>query len=298
MWEVLDVVNTFIVNATDYIFGWILYLNRDVALFTVAILTSACLTFIRKWTTDQNWLTRADADARRLGQLIKEARKTRDKEAVRRHKDTITTIKVKSMKFEGKPLLWALLPIGLLATWAFGRLAFVPPRVDETVDVKMYLPKTAVGQYVHIAPEDGIEAVGGWVQPVVDDAWPKPANIWDKYNMMSYHYVFNKLGALPQPEGVAVWKLIAKDSRIHTLKIRYNGRTYEKEFFAGRRQYPVSFSTYTDTTVQGVEVAMKPLKLFDWVGALDVLWLQPWIVAYLLIAIPFVSILKKVFKIY
>jgi hypothetical protein len=40
------------------------------------------------------------------------------------------------------------------------------------------------------------------------------------------------------------------------------------------------------------------MKLFGAVGGIDVLFLPPWLVAYLLIAIPFVSILKRLFRIH
>ena len=41
---------------------------------------------------------------------------------------------------------------------------------------------------------------------------------------------------------------------------------------------------------------MRQMKLFGLVGGL--LFLPPWLVAYLLIAIPFVSVVKRLFGIY
>ncbi len=43
----LEAFNTCLVNALDYVFGWMLLLPRDLSLFSVAILTSASLSLIR-----------------------------------------------------------------------------------------------------------------------------------------------------------------------------------------------------------------------------------------------------------
>lgn len=291
----LEAFNTCLVNALDYVFGWMLLLPRDLSLFSVAILTSASLSLIRKWTTDQAWLARADADTKRLHALIREAKQAKDRDAVARYKATITRIKVKSMKFEGKPLLWALVPVALLATWAFSRLAFVPPPAGATLTVRAHLPKSYIGQTIHMAPEEGIESVNGWFQKVVEDKQTPPTtNLWDKCNRKVCAF----LKMLPQPEAVAEWQIVSQDANPHTVKIRFSGRTYEKEVLAGRRQYAPALTLYPDAPVQAVELVMKPMKLFDYVGALDFLFLPPWLVAYLLIAIPFVTILRRVLRIY
>jgi len=117
----LETINSLLVHAADWVFGWILYLPRDLALFSVAVLTSASLTFVRKWTTDQEWLHRAVADEARQNQLRKEAKKRGDKEAVQRHKDVVTLIKMKSMRFEGKPLLWWRISLPRYPAFGTGR---------------------------------------------------------------------------------------------------------------------------------------------------------------------------------
>ncbi|MFZ4394316.1 MAG: hypothetical protein ACOYOU_01665 [Kiritimatiellia bacterium] len=290
----LEAINTCLVNALDYVFGWMLLLPRDLSLFSVAILTSASLSLIRKWTTDQAWLARADADTKRLHALIREAKQARDREAVARYKATITRIKVKAMKFEGKPLLWSLVPVALLATWAFSRLAFVPPPAGATLTVRAHLSKSYIGQTIHMAPEEGVETVNGWFQTVVEDARVPPTNLWDKCN----NKVCTFFNMLPQPEAVAEWQIVSKDTNPHVMKIRFGGRTYAQEVLAGKRQYAPALTVYLAAPVQAVELVMKPMKLFGGVGAIDFLFLPPWLVAYLLIAIPFVTILRRVLRIY
>lgn len=299
----MEALNAWIANAADWIFGWILFLPRDLALFSVAVLTSAALTFVRKWTTDQKWLHRAVADEERQNLLIREAKKRADKEAVKRHKETITLIKMKSMRFEGKPLLWALIPVALLATWAFSRLAYVPPRVNEPVEVRATIPHAATGQLVHLAPESGVDVADGWIQSVVLDNPAAASGLWDEVSFWlsdrmraAYNTVtgwFHQPPVTPPPpDHVAVWRIIPRDSQPHVLNVRYLDHTYEMPFFAGRRQYEAPVQVFEDSPLQSLEVVLKPVRLFDFVG--DLWFLQPWIVAYLLICIPFVTILRKV----
>ena len=76
-----NALNDVIVNAMDYVLGWILYLPRDVQLFLVAILTSAILTFSRLFSTDQPWLRQAkrESEARRnVGILFDDNRLTQE----------------------------------------------------------------------------------------------------------------------------------------------------------------------------------------------------------------------------
>jgi uncharacterized membrane protein (DUF106 family) len=303
MMEFFNVFNAWVANATDCLFGWILYLPRDLSLFCVAVLTSAALNLTRKARTkDQEWLHRSVADEERQNALIKEAKKRGDKEAVKRHKDTINLIKMKTMKYEGKPLLWALLPVGLLATWAFMRMAYVPPRLHETVEVRAYVPRSAIGQVAHLAPEPGIEAVDGWVQPVVDDRPAVIEGFWDKAGVWIGDHLRGpfegKLSAPAAPptlEGAVSWRIRATDNRVHTLKVRFAGRTYETTFVAGRRQYEEPVKMFEDAAVQSIEVVLKPMRLFNFVGDL---WIIPaWMTAYLMICIAFFFIFRRVFHI-
>lgn len=291
----LEAAGNFIVAAMDYLLGWVLYLPRDLMLFTVAVLTSAMLSFVRLFSTDQDWLKRAAADRKRLGELIKQAKRRGDKQARKRHKATLTLIKLKSLRFEAKPLLYAVVPIALLATWCFSRLGFHPPAPGETIEVRAYLRTSAIGRLAHLLPQEGLRAEGGWVRRVVKDR-PGPAEgWWDGFNARSRSW----LGVDPPLEALASWRIKA-DGRegVRVLKLRCAGRTYEKELLVGCRRYAPAARAYQDGPVQFIELAMRPVKLFGVIGGIDVLYLPPWLVAYLLIAIPFVGILKRVFRIH
>ena len=152
----LDWLNNAILTVTDPALGWLLALPATVAIFIVALGTALLMLAIRRFTTDQDLLARCKRDKARLKQLIREARRRDDSEAVavfgsavrgalskagltpdaqdarrieamlrrmekrkdiRRFKATIAAIGVKTLWAEVKPLLVALIPIALLATW-------------------------------------------------------------------------------------------------------------------------------------------------------------------------------------
>ena len=291
----LEAFNNVVLLLTDPFLNWLLHLPRELAIFIVAILTSLALTFSRKWVTDQEWLRRADADAKRLKTLIREAKARRDKEAAKRYKTSMGEIKLRSLKYEGKPLLVAILPILLLATWGFNRLGCFPPQEGETVAIKMYVPRGGIDGVVHILPLPEVEAQNGWVQQIVLDTYPEPASRWEEVT----GGIAEWLNIRPPLGGVATWKLQAPARREpYVLRMVYNGEIYEKDFTVGQKTYAAqAVLVDMDGPVQATEQMLRQVRMFGVIGGFGPFF-PPWLVAYLLIAIPFVSILKRTCKIY
>lgn len=300
-----EAINDFVANGMDYVLAWILYLPRDVKLFLVAIMTSTLMTVVRVWTTDQEWLGRADADVKRLGELIKQAKREGDTEAKKRRKATVNLIKLKGLKFEGKPLLWVIIPVALLATWCFTRLAFEPPKTGEAVEVRLYAAKSAIGNFPHLILPEGSGLTFGEnanaVQEIVPDEPMTYEGFWDR---SVNGFVGGYMHWLPwygeQPlGGVARWRITptTEGDQTHVLTFVYGGKTYQKELRAGGLYYPAQFQFYDDN-VQAIEIVMKPVKLGGVIGGIDWLVIPGWLLAYLVIVIPFVTILKRVLRIY
>lgn len=291
----LEAINNFILMLADPLLNWLLIFPRYAVIFIVAILTSAAITFSRRWATDQEWLKRADDDVKRIKSLIKEAKAKKDKEAVKRYKMTIGLIKMRSLKFELKPLLIALIPIVILATWCFGRLGFYPPEPGEVVKIKMYVPQAGMGQLAHMLPVKGVDSANGWVQKPQMDTYPEPDGIWEQCT----RWCAVKMRMMPPLGGVVIWKIKAEPSdEPYSLDMVYGSRRYTKEFLVGQRTYGtqmVFFGLYEP--VQAIELALEPVKLFGVIGGFGP-WFPPWLVAYLIIASIFVPVLKKSFKIY
>jgi uncharacterized membrane protein (DUF106 family) len=305
----LDALTRLIMTLTDPAFGWLLGLPKDVALFIVGIATAGILTVVRLFTTDQNVLRRCHHDKKRLNVLIREAKARKDREAVARHRATKHLVATKALKYEGQPLLASIIPIALVGTWCFLRLDYYPPRADETIEIVAYFnqevkkkpvaepgkpkaagaediedaPVSAADKIVCILPQDHIQAETGWVQEI---------------QVQQLTQKERKRGAVAH--GEATWRLRAEARpEEYDLQIRFKDRIVHRQLLVGQRTYEPAFTFYgADDPLNCTEVKMKQVKLFGVLPGIRWLLLPPWLVAYFVIAVPFVSILKRVARVY
>jgi hypothetical protein len=229
-----------------------------------------------------------EALEKRLKELIREAKARGDKEAIQRHRATIQRIGLLTVKQEGWPLLAALLPIALLGTWCFQRLAFIPPKAGETIAIRAYLPASAAGELAHIVPQEGLREVsqaepgarGKWIQEIAEDRFPPATG--------------TVIGA------VATWHVqAAASARPYKLAIHYKTASVEKELLVGQRTYSPDAQFYSDDpSFQCVQMDMKPVKFLGVLPGIPPLSVPPWMLAYFLIAIPSVSLVKRMTRIY
>ena len=264
----LDWWNDFSLNLFDFLLGWLLALPRQVGVVAIGLATAALVVIIRKWTTNQDRLRRAVADLQRLKELRRDARDAQDKDALSRLARTKGQIGILKVKAEGWPLLAILLPVTLLATWAFQRVAFQPPPSGEPIEVVALLPVSAENDVVHLVPQAGLKAVNGWVQAA------RVAN---------------------DDKSTATWQLQADTAaEPYPLVIRWKADTLEHELLVGQRSY----STPRVQRGDEVEIAidMRETRLLGIPGLGP--WLPAWIVGYLLVTIPAVPLLKRLLKIY
>jgi hypothetical protein len=283
----LDWINNTVLALADPLLSWLLRLPTDLALVIVAVGTGAIITFSRLFTSNQDLLRRCDHDKKRLKELIREAKQQKDREAVQRYRTTRNMIGMMTMKAEGWPLLAAIVPIAILGTWCFQRLAFVAPRAGEDVPVTAHFPVSAIGELAHLVPQEGLREVslkdsdgsGHWIQEIVKDD--------------------------PGPDGtannaVATWEIQAEARpEPYAMEIRYKTATVEKRLLVGQSVYSPDVEFYgDDQPVQSAQIGMKPVKFLGLVPGIDWLLMPPWLVAYFLIAIPSVSLIKRVTGIY
>ncbi|MFH1023659.1 MAG: hypothetical protein V1809_09750 [Planctomycetota bacterium] len=287
--EVLNWLNQMVLDLMDPVLGWMLALHRDVIIIAIGVVTGAILVAVRLFSTNQDLLKRVFEDKKRLGALIKEAKAGKDKAALQRHRNVNGSIAMKAMMQEGWPLLASLLPIALLGTWAFQRLEFHPPGAGELVEVVAYYPVSAVETVIHIVPQEGLVPEGGWVRQlkeVTDQGQVYAEATW-------------KIKADPRPKP-------------YVLEFRHKAGTVSNTVLVGQRTYEPAITDCGKERI--LEVRMKPVKMFGFIPALPppppllpvgffqywpaVLVLPPWLVGYFIVAIPSVSLFKKVFGIY
>ncbi|MGA2618739.1 MAG: hypothetical protein ABSF26_14085 [Thermoguttaceae bacterium] len=283
----LDWINNAILALTDPVLSWLLRLPTDLALVIVAVGSGAVITLSRLFSTNQDLLRRCVQDKRRLRELTGEAKRQKDKEAVARYRTTRNMIGMMTMKEEGWPLLAAVVPIALLGTWCFQRLAFCPPRAGQPVSLKAYFPVSAVGELAHVVPREGVREVsrddsgssGRWIQEIMKDV-SGPDGI--------------------AASGIATWKIQAgARPEPYRLEIRYKTATVAKALLVGQPVYSPAVELYgNDQPIMSAEIDMQPVKFLGFVPGIDSLRMPPWLVAYFLIAIPSVSLIKRVTGIY
>jgi uncharacterized membrane protein (DUF106 family) len=276
----LNNINGGILTLTDPLLGWLLKLPTDAALILVSVGTGAILTFARLLTTNQDLLRRCRQDKKRLKQRTREAKAAGDRAAVKRYRTSLSTIALKTLRAEGKPFLLALLPIILLATWCFQRLAWMPPRAGDTVPMVAYFSISVADDVVHVVPQDGLAAENGWVQPIT--AVDEPAD--------------DRPPGVESPYATATWELSAETNAApYTIEIRYKTETYQRPLLVGQPTYsaPVEYADEGQPLLC-TEWKLQPVMLFGVLPGIPQIGLAPWLAAYLLLAIPSISLLKRV----
>ncbi len=257
---------------TDWLFGWILFLPRDLALTVVALLTSLGLILLRKWVSDQDMLTKAVADMKILKARMKDAKQRKDKAERKRHQAVSQRIAMKRMRAEGKPLLYALIPVAILASWAFERLEFEPLGIGEPVRIELRMPLSAEGRVVHLVPLDGLQPLDGFLRLLERDPAEEQALTviarWNVAGTLSGHYL---------------------------LQFRTDAGTFEHPLQVATRRYAPVLREHRPLV--STQAGLRERKLFNLVPAIPAMGLPAWMVGYLLITIAFVVVNKRLLRV-
>jgi uncharacterized membrane protein (DUF106 family) len=270
---VLDLWNTIANGLFDLLLGWVLPLSWTATLVAVAALTGLALAAVRMIVTDQDLLRRTAEDKARLKELLREARAKGDKPAVERMKRARAMVALKASGQEWKPLLLAILPVALLATWCYARLEFHPPRDGEAVSVELVAPASAAGESAHIVPVDGVQPTQGWIAAAREETRDG------------------------RPVAVARWTLTARAADApHPLVLVLRGTSYAHELRVGGRVYSPPLATFDDGAV-ALELRMRQARLFGLVPGFGATF-PPWLVAYLILVVPLALGLKRLLRIY
>ena len=256
----------------DRLFGWSLRLPWDLTLLLLALATSALMVFVRRFTTDQDLLRRAAADGRRLDALIAAAKAADDSDALARLRQTQSMVAMKKMRAEGFPLLVSLLPIAMLATWAFERMPWHPPRAGEPVELTAYVAVAAFGSPAHLLPVEGLTVEEGLVREVVPGTYQG------------------------QTCGVAHWRIRGEPRATpYVLTLRVGSETHARPWLVGQTTHSPKIQQTPGSEVV-TDWSLRPAKWFGVVPGLGPM-LPPWVVAYLLAVVPTALLLKKVTRI-
>ncbi|MCS7045686.1 MAG: hypothetical protein NZO58_04955 [Gemmataceae bacterium] len=297
MSETFSLLNDLILAVFDFALGWLLWLPRWAAVVAVGVLTAAVMTLARVAATNQDRLRRAAADQRRLKLLLRQARAAKDVDWLGRLKTTQSQVQWLKLKAELGPLLVVLVPIALLATWAYQRLGYYPPRGDEVLQFKAYLPLSADEDVIHLVPQPGVHAVNGWVQSVRRQT-PEVTR-WDRF----WATVTFRTAEETPTDAEAIWHLqVAPRPEPYRLCVRWREYTFVHELLVGQSRYlpPLSVSADAGEIRPGVpimtEVLLRPVTLLG-IPGIDP-WLPGWLVGYLVVTLPLVPALRRLLGVY
>ena len=271
--ETLNLISEWLAHTLDHVLGWLLLIPRDGAILIIALGTSLVLTYARKWTTNQERLGRCKRDVKRLKQLRREAKRAKDKETVKQIKKSLGMIAMMKAKSEGLPTLVSLLPIILLASWAWMRLDYFPPKADDVLTVRAYYPLASEKKLTRIEVPKGVKMESSAVQ-------------------------FVKLDPNGEVNGLAEWKLRPAAADAITVIIRHQGQSAEHTFSVGGKTYIAPLLPHTSGKIVMTEVVLKQAKFLGIVPGIPQVFCPPWLLAYFLITIPFVPIFRKVLRVH
>ena len=310
----LAALNDVLLNLADPVLGFLLALPRDAALVAVSLGTAAILTVVRVFTTNQDLLRRCRNDKKRLGRRLKEIRRRDDSATIHTHLSVIrrgvarhghslgsgdlhrlhkllaksvkrgdverlraarNSVALRTLRQEGLPLLVSLPFIAMVAVWAFTRLAYYPPDEDATVVVRMHLPASAEGRLVHLVPREGLTTESGWIQTV------------------------GLSMADGKPYGVAQWELEgAASGTPYPLVVKDGQRVYTHQLRIGGKRYATPVKIFDDRGEYAIETKLRLYRPFGVIRRIPKIPLDPWILGYLAIVIPFVPLLKRLARVY
>lgn len=253
----------------DLLFGWLMRLPGDLVLTLLALGSALLLVAVRRAATNQELLRRCAADKKRLRQLLREARKRGDREAVARLRANRSRVSLKQFRAEMLPLACLILPVAFLANWAWHRLEFHPPRPGEMIELRATFPAAAVGDLAHLVPQEHLSAARGWIQPIESATVGRNA------------------------PGVARWAVSFGESSANApLVVRHRQRTLEWAWKFDRTMWETPVKEFEDAAVR-MEVRLRPVKLFGVVPGVRWLGLPPWLVGYLLLTALCTALLKR-----
>ena len=264
--------STNIAELLDLPFGWLLSLPLGGAILAVALMTSLVLTLARKWLTDQDLLGRCRADLARLKTLARSAKQHRDRAGKRRLNETVSLIKLMQLRAECRVLIWSLLPLLALATWAFERLEFVPPSIQQPVQFTVSYPLSSVGKLTHILVPEDCELSTSAIQVVeLDESDPTT--------------------------GVARWTINA----VHTLDgdvlIRHGGETASHRLRVDGRLYAAPLKSHSTSKIASSQFQLAHSQFLNVVPGLPAIGFAPWLVAYLGLTLLLTPLLRRVLRV-
>jgi hypothetical protein len=255
----------------DALLGWLLYLQRDLALLALAALTAGLLLLLRRCASDQQSLSRLQHDNRRLAQCIRDARRRGDRDALRRYRKTRFRVAHMRIAAEARLALISIVPLAGVVSWGAARLQYVPPHAGESLEFVVQTPASAAGELIHLVPNVDIKLKGGWIRELE---------------------LVERAG---RPRGRASWSVVPlRPRRPLRLTARLKFQTLEHPVLIGARWYAPPVLSHG-----GDLESLVRLEVYRPLGGLPGLaGLAPWMVAYVALVVGLFYGVKRLLRLH
>ena len=252
---------SFLDPALDFSFGWTLSLTPFWAILIMSFLISLLIVVIYKFTTDQKLMKDLKDEIKVFQKQMKEL-KAKPEEMMKIQKKAMQT-NMKYMSHSMRPTLITFIPIILIFGWLQGHLAVMPLMPEQEFAIEVIFDKGVSGNINVTAPE-GIEITGEKSKEISDGK-----------------SVFTFKGA----EGVYT---------APSIEFSVDGRTYTKEIIiSNERNYEIPLKTIKDKTVKSINTIHEKTIVMNLFG-----WKLGWLGSYIIFALLFSIVLRKLMKVY
>ncbi|MBR9698896.1 DUF4199 family protein [Candidatus Woesearchaeota archaeon] len=247
-------------NLLDPVFRPLLSLHPLLAVALVALLVTVIITFVYKFTTNQDLMKRLKTEMKEMQKQMKE---------LRQHPEEMMKVQKKAMqsnmKYMGqsfKSTFYTILPIIIIFSWMSAHFAFDPLLPEEQFQVTLDFAKGTSGSVIIEAPQ-GVEIVGDSYQEITNN-----------------RAVFTLRGE----EGSYI--------EGESLKFEYEGKIFFKDVIISNSQdYAPKEERIKNSALKTISLSNQKKIILPILG-----W--GWLGAYIIFSIVFSMGLRKMLKVY
>ncbi len=154
----------------DAAFGWLLWSQRDFAVVVVSVILALAMLAVRRVLTNQIRIRQIEADERRIRELIHDARTGCERGNLARYCLIRRYVAGQRARTELASSCALLIILSVVLQWGQLRLNNLPVPTGVPVRFVARFPLSAVGEVVHLVPQDGMTAEDGWIRVVYEAA--------------------------------------------------------------------------------------------------------------------------------
>ncbi|MCC5828058.1 MAG: hypothetical protein JJU36_01295 [Phycisphaeraceae bacterium] len=271
----VDAINDAFLAVGDFLLGWVLALPSDVALIVLSIGSAGILWALQMAMRDRDRAARIESDRLMLKRHKAQAKASGDRDTLRRIKRTHAQVSLRAAAMDIKPLLVALLPLIVIANWAYFRMEFHPPQEGEPVRVVLSMSPTVAGELVHLVPTEELALA-------LDDAH---SETWARR--------LELVEADDAPRSEASWTVTATASDDpHELLIRHRNNNFHHAMWVGGRRYGLPLIEHETPPETATRLEMREVRFLGVVPGIPALAFPAWLTAYVVIIVPVILLMR------